>query len=713
MTMQKKWGLALSLITCAHTHPAYAAATQIEEFIVTASPHGKRQEQIAGAVGVLDEQQLQREVASTLGETLRNQPGINSGSFGPGVGVPIVRGLSGKRVEILSNGTGVADVSDTSPDHAIGSEPLLADRIEILRGPATLRYGPGAIGGVVNVIDNSIHSEQVDGIHGAAETRHSTNNDETVLVGRLDGGNGPFNVHLSGVLRDSNNVDIPGYASSDRDESTRGYIANTDAEADTWTFGASWVTDNLVAGASINRLNSNYGIPPGGHSHVDDHEDHAGEDHHEEDDHHDDAHEGELHDEEQILTRIDLEQTTYQGKVMLRDLEGFIERVQLDLNHTDYQHRELEIEEGVTATGTLFDLQSTEVRTEISHTPLAGWTGTVGIQHNLREFDAEGLEAFVPPSDTRSLGLYLIEDLAIGGGNLELGLRHDQQSIESTGIRDIDHNSVNASASLAYPLGDNQRLGLILSRTERAPVVEELLSNGEHVATRSYEIGNPDLDTESAWNIELSWAWESDALDAEVNIYHRQFADFIHAMDNGSRFSHDLADEGLPAAQACSSDLADFDNDQDEFEDSLSCLNYAQQDARFSGIEAEIAVPLSDTQSLRLWGDYVRARFDNGGDIPRIPPARLGISWGIATGPWSAQLSTTHALAQNDPGDNQDSTASYTRLDAYLRYGVGSWAVFVKGLNLSDEEIRNASSFLRDIAPEPGRSLVFGANYTF
>lgn len=703
MAMKKSWGLALSLITCAHTHQAFADANSIEEVIITASPHGKRQDQVAGAVGILDEQNLQREVASTLGETLRNQPGINSGSFGPGVGVPVIRGLSGKRVEILSNGTGVADVSDTSPDHAIGTEPLLADRIEILRGPATLRYGPGAIGGVVNVIDNSIHTEQVDGIHGAAEARHNTNNDENVLVGRLDGGNGPFNIHLSGVLRDSNNVDIPGYARSDRDDSTRGYIDNTDAEADTWTFGTSWVTDKVVAGASINRLNSNYGIPPGGHGHAHGHDDHEDEDHHDE----------EHHDEEQILTRIDLEQTTYQGKVILRNLEGFIERVQLDLNRTDYKHRELEIEDGTSATGTLFDLKSTEARTEISHTPLAGWTGTLGLQLNRRDFDATGLEAFVPPSDTRALGIYLIEDLAIGAGNLELGLRHDQQSIESSGIRDIDHNSFNASASLVYPLGENQRLGLILSRTERAPVAEELLSNGEHVATRSYEIGNPDLDTESAWNIELSWAWQGERLETELNLYHRRFSDFIHAMDEGTRFSHDLEEEGFAGASACSGDLADFDNSADEFDDSLSCLNYTQQDARFSGLEAEVKLPLTDSQSLRLWGDYVRARFDRGGDIPRIPPARLGLSWDFASGPWSAQLSTTHALDQDKPGDNQDSTDGYTRLDAYLRYGMNNWALFVKGLNLTDEEIRNASSFLRDIAPEPGRSLVLGANYTF
>ena len=205
----------------------------LEETVITASPHGKTADELAGSVNVLDSEALQREVSATLGDTLKNQLGVHSSSFGPGVGVPVIRGQSGKRVEILQNNTTIADVSDTSADHAVATEALLADRIEILRGPATLRYGSGAIGGVVNVIDNRIHTEKTDGVSGAIETRYGDNNDETVVVGRLDAGLGNLGLHLDGVQRDSGNVEIPGFAAhevDDPDETSNGFIENSDTD---------------------------------------------------------------------------------------------------------------------------------------------------------------------------------------------------------------------------------------------------------------------------------------------------------------------------------------------------------------------------------------------------------------------------------------------------------------------------------------------------
>ena len=387
--------------------------------------------------------------------------------------------------------------------------------------------------------------------------------------------------------------------------------------------------------------------------------------------------------------------------------------MRVDLSHTDYRHLELELDGGQQEIGTRFDVTGNEARAEITHAPLAGWTGTLGLHYNDRDFSAEGLEAFVPPSDTRVRGLYLIEDLALGPADLELGLRHDRQRIESPGLDGIDHNSFNASASLLYPLSDSQRVGLILSRSERAPVAEELLSDGEHVATRSYELGNPDLDTESAWNAELNWTLSGAAVEASVSLYHRRFQDFIHGAEDGSRFSHDLEDDALSGAAACSTDLADFDNDAEVFEDAPPCLFYRQADARFSGLEGNLTLPITDSQTLGLWADRVRARFDEGGDVPRIPPLRIGAHWDYGQGPWSARLSITHGAEQDRPGANQEITDGYTRVDAFLRYGRESWALFLKGTNLTDAEIRNATSFLRDIAPEPGRGLVVGARYEF
>src|SRR5690606_5194835 len=238
----------------------------------------------------------------------------------------------------------------------------------------------------------------------------------------------------------------------------------------------------------VSRLNNAYGIPPGGHGH-------GGHDEGEsqgDDEHHDDQGIEEDHGDE-LFTRIDLAQTVYQGKLLARGLEGFVQQVRIDLSRTEYGHRELEIAGDEREVGTRFDVTGNEARGEITHAPLAGWTGTLGLHYTDRDFAAEGLEAFVPPSDTRGLGIYLIEDLAIGAADLELGLRHDRQRITTSGLDAIDHDSVNASASLLYPLADSQRLGLILSRSERAPVAEELLAAGAHVAPRSYEVAHPEL----------------------------------------------------------------------------------------------------------------------------------------------------------------------------------------------------------------------------
>ncbi len=690
--------------------PALAAETasvksRLEEIVVSASPHAKSEAEVAGSLNIIDGDELRREATSTLGETLQNQIGVHSSSFGPGVGVPVIRGQSGKRVALLQNSTSMGDVSDTSSDHAVATEALLADRIEILRGPATLRYGPGAIGGVVNVIDNRIHTRLVEGSQGATEIRHNSNNDETVVIGRFDFALGNVGVHLDGVTRDSNNVEIDGLANAtvdDADETTHGFIANSDREADSFSLGLSWVGDRLVAGASVNRIDNNYGVPPGGHGHG----------------HHEEAHAEEYGEElagedaEELFTRIDMDQTQYQGKLLLPDLGGYFDRLNIDLSYTDYRHRELEIEEGVAHVGTIFDADSTEVRAELVLNEMSGWLGAFGAQYSQRDFSAVGEEAFAPPSDTERFGFYVLEETSFGSASLELGARFDRQEITTAGISAIDHDSYNLSASLLLPITDNQRFGFLLSRSERAPVAEELLSEGEHVATNTYEIGDANLEQESAINTELTWVYDGE-IKARASLFYTWFQDYIYALDTESRFSHDLENEGFSGIQACSMDIADFENNPEELEESIECFNYVQEDATFAGIEAELSLPITDGHNLRIWGDYVRAKLDKNGDVPRMPPARLGASWDTHSDNWLAQLSITHAFAQEKPGEGQEDTESYTRLDAHLAYNLGDLALFIKGSNLTKEKIRNSTSFLRQLAPEPGRAITFGASYHF
>ncbi len=694
--------LSLTAISCAmlpFTVPAFAN-NNIEEIIISASAHQKSAQEVAGSFNVIAGDELQRDAAATLGDTLQNQVGIASSSFGPGVGIPMIRGLGGKRIEILQNSSSVGDASDISPDHAIATEALLAERIEILRGPATLRFGPGAIGGVVNVIDNRIHLSAFEGIEGALESRYSSGNDGVATVARFDAGNGPLNLHLDGVSRDSNDVKIPGLADLDDSDSSNGFIANSDARADSLSAGASWVQGNSVMGFSVSHLDNNYGLPPASHGA-----------------HSEDSDVG--HDD--IVVRIDMQQTSYQGKLLLSNLGDFFDRLNVDVSYTDYQHKEQEfdLDTGDRAISSTIEAQSRELHAELTHLERAGWFGTMGLQVSSRDFGSSGEESFIPASTTSRQGLYWLEETAIADNNLEVGIRFDRQKIEMADQSlSLDHDSVNIGASWIAPLSEHHRLSLTLAHSERAPAAEELLTLGTHVATNRYEIGNTRLSGESSNIIELTWVYEGDEeslLTFRGSVYHNQFSNFIFQQDTGLSLSHDLEDMGFEGLQACSSALADFSNSLDEYTDAITCYLFEQRDATFSGIELESSYQLSDSQSIELQADLVRGQFTAGSnrDIPRLPPAKIRASYVVESDHWRAALNITRAAAQNNAGENQMSTLGYTRLDASLSYNQPNWSIFIQGQNLTDRDIRNATSFLREIAPEAGRNLTIGLRYQF
>eukprot|EP00903_Cladosiphon_okamuranus_P004394 g4392.t1 len=492
----------------------------------------------------------------------------------------------------------------------------------------------------------------------------------------------------------------------------------------------------MMAGFSISQIDNNYGLPPGAHSH--DHEEHGHDDEdHEGEDHEDEAHEDEHahEEEEEEIVRLILEQTVYQGKLAFSNLDGFVEQVNVDFSYSDYKHEEMEggedheeehhdedehadeeHEDEHDHEGTVFESETLEARVELAHRPTQNWLGTFGLQYSDRDFVAEGAEAFVPASTTDRFGLYLIEETELGAGTLELGLRYDSQSISSDGISDIDHSSFNSSLSYLLPFSDDQRFSLVLNRSERAPVAEELLSDGEHIATGTYEIGDPDLHKEESVGVELTWAMDQadTGLSARASVFYNDFSNYIYEMDTELRFSHDLEEEdGLTGLAACSDDIADFENNEEEFEESVECFLYVEEGATFTGIEAEVAFALNDANSLRFWGDYVRAELDESGDVPRIPPARIGASWDYQQDGWNGSLSFTNAFDQDKPGEGQEETDGYLRVDAHIGWSAEDYSVFLKASNLTDEEIRNSTSFLREIAPEAGRSLSLGATYRF
>ena len=677
------------------------------EHVLVSVPIHRQLSATALPITLLSGEELRALATSTIGDTLANKPGLANASFGPAVGQPVVRGQQGPRVSVLQNSIQSADASNVSADHAVSIEPLLADSVEVLRGPATLLYGGGAIGGVVNVIDNRIPTRRLDETTGGVEYRHDGASDLDVSVFRLDSGNGDFAFHIDGLYRDWNDLDIPGYAideaaldslhqghahaaGDEERDNTKGYVENTGGRSKSITAGGSVFFDGGLFGLSVSRLENRYGIPPAGHAHHKEHEEH---DHGDHDDHDADSHAGGV--------TIDLEQTRYDSRLQLDDPLTGVHSLQWLLSYTDYQHQELESSGTV---GSVFKNNSWQSRLEITHEPVLGWHGVVGLQWREGDFSATGEESFIPKTNTRSAGVFVVEGFDRGDWTYELGLRLDQDQLKPDSVvaSDKTFNSASLSASALWQITEQWQAAVALSHAERAPVTEELFSNVDvavgdeyivHGATQSIEIGNPNLDTEQSSNVDIKLAWQGERARVDATAFYNDFSDYIYLQSTGL--------------------------EQDE----LPVLAYQQQDARFSGVEMEAELSLLEFSkgqlTLSVFGDSIRGVFDRGGDVPRLPPYRLGSKLNYSSGNWSSFISVIDAAKQDRPSAHETETAGYTRWDLGLDYRMPGLAandsllLFVKANNITDEDIRLSSSFLRNYAPEAGRSLMAGLRYSF
>jgi iron complex outermembrane receptor protein len=661
---------------------AERAADQLDEVVVTASPLRRKTDDLARPIEVVTGTALDDQREKTLGESVARLPGVQSSFFGAGVGRPIIRGLDGARVQVLSEGIGSLDVSTVSADHAVTIEPFLADQIEVLKGPATLLFGSGAVGGAVNVVDGRIHEQAVDGFGGRMELRGNTVADERAGAFRIDGDAGRLGLHADAFYRETGDYEIPGFAErghddhdhgdDHEDEETRGLLENSRTRVRGGAFGASYIGERGFLGGALSRYENRYGVP--GHSHG--HEDH--------DDEGDDDHEEEHGD-----VVIDMEQTRTDVKSGLNRPFSGHEALRVRIAHNDYRHVELEGDE----IGTRFENTGTEARIELVHAPIAGWTGAYGTQVGQRDFEAIGEEAFVPPSESSDLGLFLIERREWERASLEAGGRYDRVKVDP----DFDHPSVSTgafSASLAgeWRFSGDWHLRLGLDRAQRAPGAEELYSDGLHVATGGYEIGHPGLDKETANQVELGLHYHGQRVELKLAAYLNRFDDFIY--------------------------LAETGEDIDE----SPIRQWRQDDAEFHGGEAELGLTLADNASgryrLRLMADTVRGELDDGlGNLPRIAPGRFGAGLDWNWNGWRASISALHYRRQNRIATNETSTPGFTLVGADLAYAIDvgdeEIEVFLQGRNLGNEEARLHTSFLKDVAPLPGRSMGFGVRAYF
>ncbi|QSA98664.1 TonB-dependent receptor [Methylococcus sp. EFPC2] len=652
---------------------------ELEAVVVTAPLRDKATES-AVPVTVLKDDDLRRKIGHSIGETLKQELGITSQSFGPGVGTPVIRGQSGPRVRVLANGIGSNDASAVSPDHATSVEPLLAERIEVLRGPATLLYGSGAMGGVVNVIDNRIPGFRPDKLFGGAvEQRYDSASDETSTALKAEGGQGEFAYHLDGFYRERNNLDIGGRgidvgAVSVTDPSLNvvsnpeGTLPNTWGHAISGSAGASWVGEPGFAGVSINRLENNYGIAPDG----------TGEE----------------------FVRIDLRQTKYDFKSELDHPFGFAKALRTRLGYTDYQHTE--IANG--APGAFFTNQSYEGRVELTHEDWGPVRGAVGFQATASDFSAtEKLTGatIVPRSQINSYGIFAVESLDFGSVTYQLGTRVEETTLAPEDVKDLSYTPVSASASALWKVDQGNQLSLAITRSSRAPQVQELLSNGFHDATRSYERGDLKLKEETSYNLDLGYRFKSDWMRAEFDLFHNWATDYIFQQRTGEF----VDEEGNPCQDAC-----------------VPVLTSAQGEAIFKGYEAKLVFPVMENRwgllDLTLYSDYTRGEFVRGGDVPRMPPLRYGVQFDHTADKWTSYLRLTRAESQPHGGEHETATAAYLLLNIGTQYQVEAFhdaklTVFAKGNNLLDDTIRNSTSYLRNFAPEAGRGAEVGLRISY
>jgi iron complex outermembrane receptor protein len=667
---------------------ASAAADQPPmEHVLVSVPLHKQTAETALPVTVLSGDELRRVASSTIGDTLNGNPGLANASFGPGVGRPVIRGQQGARVLVLQNSTSSGDVSGLSADHSVSVEPMLAESIEVLRGPSTLLYGGGAIGGVINVLDNRIPDAVPEEISGGVEYRYISASEFNGGVFKLDGGAGSWAYHLDGLYRDWDDLDIPGRAANERDTATTdGSIANTGGDTSSISGGTSYHFNDGFVGFSISQLDNKYGIPPGAHGH-----EHGDEDL---DDDHDD------HDEEEPEeVTLEIEHTRYNATAQFEEPLKPLETVRSYLTYNDYSHKEIE---GNGEVGTRFDRDTWEGRIEAVHKSIVGFHGVFGLQASSDEFSAIGEEGFVPTTDSATAGVFLVEDRHVGDWIFEGGLRYDWTERDpKTAVADKqDFDAFSASISALWQFAPRWQAGLALSRAERAPTDEELYSNIEatnptdwviHAATNSIELGDVNLDTETSNNADLSLRWSSDDNFLQLTAFYNDFTDYINLRNTGLE------------------------------EDEVPVYAYVQDDSEFYGgeLDSEFGVGTFATGDLRLgvFGDVIYGQLDEGGDVPRLPPARIGsrLSWTADR----VELWTRfqYAADQDKPGDFERSTQCYTRWDLGGEYRLplagNELIAFFEVENIGNEQIRLSTSFLRDVAPESGVSVLAGLRYLF
>ena len=666
----------------------------LDELVVTASPLPRKATQLPGAVSILKGEELLQKQQPTIGETVRYIPGVSASYFGPGASRPILRGLGGPRVGMLIDHVEVFDASASSNDHAVAVDTLGVERIEVLRGPATLRYGPNTVGGVVNTIENRVPRSLVeDGFDGSVELRGSSVDGgfggAAVLTGNIE----KLVWRVKGYGFSAGDTSIPGFAESqqlrdqeqaegdadeDPEEEAFGTIPNSDVQYAGFSAGASWVDDDFYMGVALSDFRSNYGVVfheiegLEGHSH------------------------GEVApgaEPPPIVIELDSWSLDFAGGV--QDVIEGIHSIDARLRLTDYQHQELE----GTFIATNFESRAYDLRIEAVHERFGIFEGAFGFQSNFNDFKVSGEEGFLPNTFSARQSFFVIEEVDLAPVTLELGGRFDYATVESGGggrFGPEDKRTFplgSASLGVVYNFIEDQILSLDTSWSMRPPNFEELYANGVHIASGFFEIGDRELDTESAFGVNLGYSGRFSIVDWSVNAFYNRFWDYIYLQG------------------------------QDRTRNNVEIGRWLAADAEFAGGELQAAVQALEEGPHRL---QIIARADGvyaqdlsiDQPLPRMPPVRFGGSLVYGYDSFQAQFDALRATKQDRVPDGEFTTAGYTMLDLSFNYIWKSEIpvtpiFFFRISNLLNEEARASESFLRDRAPLPGRNFTGGIQVQF
>lgn len=608
--------------------------------------------------------ELMKKRQTTIGETLGAEAGVQSTSFGPNASRPVIRGLDGDRIRVLQNGLGTLDASTQSLDHAIPVDTLTIDQVEIVRGPMSLLYGSSAVGGVVNLLTNRIHYEFEEGFFSKFLFIGESVNQGLSSGAHLNYGKNNWVYHFDGSTRNLGDVSVPGYAHSRKFRSTnpsspepKDEVPNSFNKQDNVALAVSRIFNRGHLGLSYNHFNTLYGT---------------------------------VADEE---VSIDMTQNRFEFHSEYRPESGKIRKWKMKSAQSDYFHSELE----GGATGTRFKNKGNETRIEALNKN-GDWNGVSGIHTQIFSFSADGEEAFLPSSDNRKLSAFSFQQLSLGknalrfGGRIEDHFIHKQSSEEFGSSDKKGFLGYNASLGHCYDFSKKNTLETSLSYTERAPTFQELYSNGEHVATDTFEVGDSGLKKEKASALEVTFKKSTDDHHFTTSVYSQVFENYISLNPTGGDVS------GVPE------------------------YLYEQVHALFYGVDLDHKKGLlkgkKGTLSLINKFDYVRAKnTKDGNNLPRISPGRFTVGFEFEKDQWSMDIESMYVAHQTKVAPEERRTDDYIHTNVGSTYklvgNLYSLDLFVRVRNIFDVEARNHVSTLKELAPLPGRNFIVGAQAQF